>query len=340
MPNMTQRILTVDTVPAPAPTNYYVWSFPGSVTVHLSLDVVTRLAAQLTLRPEGLLLGNSNAAVTEITDFKILSASEVLALHDKAAFPPIPSGIRAVGYFRVQRDGELRLNPADLALVKAAFSNPADVFLVVQSGAEGTKASFFFWDGDQMYGDFAFLEFPFDASLLPGRKPRRIEGAPEKSPAVKTEQTPPLPPLQTARSGRTRWTEKMLVMFGAIFLGALVGIFAALRFLPAISPKASPSAARPFASIGLNVDRRPDGYLKVTWNRENLAVVTASTGTMLVQDGAAQRKIILDKQLLHTGSLLYSPASDQVQMSLVIEGPETATETVVVISKGPNVRQP
>jgi len=132
----------------------------------------------------------------------------------------------------------------------------------------------------------------------------------------------------------------MLVMFGAIFLGALVGIFAALRFLPAISPKASPSAARPFASIGLNVDRRPDGYLKVTWNRENLAVVTASTGTMLVQDGAAQRKIILDKQLLHTGSLLYSPASDQVQMSLVIEGPETATETVVVISKGPNVRQP
>lgn len=130
-------------------------------------------------------------------------------------------------------------------------------------------------------------------------------------------------------------------MLAAIFLGSLVGIFVALKFLPGISPKPSLNTARPAASIALDIEHRPGGDLKVTWNREIPAVLNATTGTLLVQDGAAQRKITLDKQLMHTGSLLYSPASDQIQISLTIQGTETATETVVVvISKSPAAEQP
>ena len=346
---MGQTTASARTTALSRSANYYVWSFPGSVTVQLSLDVVVRLAKHLPMLPQGLLLGQAAGTVTQIDDFKILSAVELLALRDKAVLPPIPLGLRVMGFFRVQRDEELRLNPEDLALAKAGFSKPEDVFLVVQSGADGAKASFFFWDGDQMYGDFAFLEFPFDASCLSIRKNSRMERPAEQSPPV-TEAAPALkeapppqstPPPELVRSGSTGWRGKMWGMLAAIFLGSLVGIFVALKFLPGISPKPSLNTARPAASIALDIEHRPGGDLKVTWNREIPAVLNATTGTLLVQDGAAQRKITLDKQLMHTGSLLYSPASDQIQISLTIQGTETATETVVVvISKSPAAEQP
>jgi hypothetical protein len=82
-----------------------------------------------------------------------------------------------MGYFRVQSEGDISLNPEDIALAKAVFTNPDQVFLII-SGAGAANASFFFWDGGQIYGDFAFLEFPFDASQLPAHKTTRLEPPP------------------------------------------------------------------------------------------------------------------------------------------------------------------
>jgi hypothetical protein len=163
------------TAPAPS-TAYYVWSFPGSVTIHLSLDAVARLARQLEMLPQGLLLGRGSGSATEIDDLQILSTAELSSLRSNGELPSMPTGLNAMGYFRVQREGDISLSAEDIALAKAVFTKPDQVFLIIQAGAAGAPtASFFFWDGGQIYGDFAFLEFPFDASQLPGRKISRLE---------------------------------------------------------------------------------------------------------------------------------------------------------------------
>ena len=194
-----------------------------------------------------------------------------------------------MGYFRVQRSGDLRLNLTDLALAKAAFSNPHDVFLIIQSVEAGAAtASFFFWDGDQMYGDFPFLEFPFDASLLPVRKTPHTEVSPQESPTIPE----PASRAQAVRPGSGGFKRKIWGMLGAICLGALVGIVGAFRFLPAygtsISARPAANTRYPFVSLGLDVERRHRGDLKVTWNHEIPVVANATTGTLLVQDGATQ----------------------------------------------------
>src|ERR1041385_8154073 len=201
-------------LPSP-PTNYYVWSFPGSITVHLSLDVVKALETHLPGMPQGLLFGKPAGAATEISGFKLLSSSELAAMALKGELPEMTGGLRPVGFFRVQKGGDLRLTAEDLALAKAVFPDAYDVFLVIQTdGPDPANASFFFWDGDCIHADFTFLEFPFDAVLLAGRntaRQPRIPRAEEFAGAPAVPESIPSPQISTA-GGET----KKKLKFGAM----------------------------------------------------------------------------------------------------------------------------
>ena len=164
------RNLAVAEQRAPVAPLHYPWSFPGSpVKIQLGLDVVERLQRQLP-GEQGLLLGRVRGHTTEISDFIAIPGSEPPDSNVIAALSPdLPGEPSRVGYYRIQQGGSLRLNEHDLSVAAAAFPEPQQVFLLIQLDDSGpANATFFFWDDGRMCGDFPFLEFPFDASLLAG----------------------------------------------------------------------------------------------------------------------------------------------------------------------------
>ena len=169
---------------APHVPGHYSWWFPGApVKVQLDLDVVNRLQEQLqltgsTLGGHGLLLGTAVGPTTQVTDFRSLSRTERPSRNSEAAMIPASGGQTVVGYYRVHYDPVLKLNDDDLALVQEMFEEPHQVFLLIQPDDSGpANATFFFWDDGRFCGDFAFLEFPLDASLLAAAQQHRFDAA-------------------------------------------------------------------------------------------------------------------------------------------------------------------
>jgi len=308
----------------PPMANYYVWSSPGSVTVHLSMDVVERLGAQLEGTPHGLLIGRIAGGITELVDFRIVPATELLAVQAKAALPERATGLRPIGYFRVERGGDLQRTAEDLDFMRAVFPNPNDVILVIRTGEFGARATFFSWSGDGKLSDLPSLEFPFDAARMfvtrtsPPTPIEPIE-APREAPAL-------LPKTAKLANGAPK---KWVVLLGIVCLATIAFTLAGRSFLAATRSR-SPA---PVSSTGLEVEHRQRGDLRLTWNHATPVIANATSGTVVVEDGGSQRVIILDQSLLRTGSLLYSPTSEEVLITFNVQGPgDTATETVLVVS--------
>ena len=325
---------------------HFVWSFPGSIMVELSLDVVARLAPQLKNTPQGLLLGDVAGPMSRISDFRALSPAELAGMRTGV---PVPSGLTngaaAMGYFRVQREGELRLTPEDLALTAALFPHPNQVFLLIAcSGSDTASASFFFWDGGRMFGDFAFLEFPFDTSLLAAQESARRQKAASARAAEllpSPEILPPPAPRKASKWKKAGWSIAVLLL-----LSAAGGAYYVERFTPG-GLRWPPQWKRPLtatdtnarvapplrASLGLQVERQPRGDIRLSWDRTAGPVVEATGGSFIIQDGPTARVIPLDAGLVHSGSLLYTPSTDQVQMRLTVDraGQPAVTEMVLVV---------
>ena len=319
---------------------HFVWSFPGSIMVELSLDMVARLAPQLKDTPQGLLLGDVAGPLSRISDFRAVSPAELAGMRTGV---PVPSGLTngaaAMGYFRVQREGELRLTPEDLALAAALFPHPNQVFLLIAySGSDTANASFFFWDGGRMFGDFAFLEFPFDASLLAAQESARRQ----KAASAKAAELLPAPEILQPPAPRkgSKWKKAGWGIAVLLLLSAAGGAYYVERFMPGglrrpvAATNTNARVAPPLrASLGLQVERQPRGDIRLSWNRTAQPVIEATGGSFIIQDGPAARVIPLDAGLVHSGSLLYTPSNDQVQMRLTVDraGQPPVTEMVLVV---------
>jgi hypothetical protein len=316
--------------------NYYVWWFPGSpVRVHLSLDVVRRLAEQL--RPggaetarEGLLFGKAVDGATEVLDFQPAGGRvpEAVAALDKEGAKRL-----LVGYYRTEAE-VLRLNERDLLLARTCFPQAYHVFLIIQpSGFGPASASFFFHDGDGRMAELSLMEFPFEPSLLAGEERDRLR----RSQLART----PAAAVVPVREERPRKGRRLLVALTALLLLAALGVAIAFnqrtirewiqaRILvdrPAPAAAAPPPAAPSLAgiSIGLHA-RRENGDVEIAWNRNSPVIAAAQSGVLSIQDGRARREIVLDATQVRTGSIIYAPTSEQISLQLAIT---TEVNTVI-----------
>jgi len=331
--------------------------------------MVSRLQSRLGQIQEGLLIGKGTGSATEVCDFRSLSKEQAAKLRAGQGAPGSERDSSVVGYFRVLQDGELRMSAEDLALAKSAFPKPHQVVLLIQQSVTGVPhATFFFWDAGRMFGDFAFLEFAFDASSLasmatPARE--HVQTAPEDlsvteaaegntpeakaSGSVIAANTPKSEAVLKIQQGASRQIPDenapkasplripsrkialaaMLLVICAGLVAGLLKVRAGRRPTTAASPS---SAALQTDLLGLRVERQR-GDLLMKWNRAAPAIASATVGTLIVEDGETPRVIPLQKNLLQGGSLLYSPASDTIKIRLTVEAPgqQPATEMILVI---------
>jgi hypothetical protein len=72
--------------------------------------------------------------------------------------------------------------------------------------------------------------------------------------------------------------------------------------------------------------------VQLTWNRESPAIAAATSGVLAIEDGNTRRQIPLNASQVHSGSVLYSPASGQVVMQLAVTTPSgNISESVMVV---------
>jgi len=336
---------TAEAAVAQAHPQHYLWSFPGApVKVHLSLQVVGRLKDRLEMiahggPEEGLLLGRNRDGATEILDFQPTANCDLTQMIS-ALKPDQERSL--VGYYRTEESAAFRLTPKDRSLADQCFAKPHQVFLLVHwSGYGPPNATFFFRGSDGRMGDLAFLEFPFDTSVLAVEERDRLRRS-QQAASEQAANTPPRlraqPPAKDRRRGRK-------IMAGAVWAGSLALVFAlgmlintnalsawftrSWRTLTAPAPSAVP--APPHRSMSLHAARQGNDFV-LTWNREAPLITNATSGLISIQDGEAKRLVALDATELRGGSLLYSPTSDQLLMQLtVVSQAETVTESVVVL---------
>ena len=72
--------------------------------------------------------------------------------------------------------------------------------------------------------------------------------------------------------------------------------------------------------------------MQLTWNRGSPVITQATSAVLSIEDGDAHRTIPLQAAQVRTGSILYTPVSDQVQMQLAVITPSASvTESVLVL---------
>ena len=119
-----------------------------------------------------------------------------------ATLPNDQSKRSLMGYYRTEESETFHLNAKDISLAEECFRKPYQVFLMIHSNGFGApNATFFFHDGDRKMADFAFLEFPFDPSLLAIEERDRIQRSHE---AVTEHKAAPAPVFR--RRSFSRWT--------------------------------------------------------------------------------------------------------------------------------------
>lgn len=332
---------TIETRPLPTD---YTWSFPGSpVHIRLRLSVVNDLQTVLEdrQRPRGLELTACGVlrgsiprpGVTEISGFDPLPSFHPAQLEEMCRREP-----DIVGFYRTTDKGGLRMSESDLRLARSHFSRPGSVVLLIEADESGpSNAAFFFWDEGRIDGDFALMEFPFDAYQLAATEQRRGEFSKTFVPEIRPS---------SAATNRSRVGSLVAgaILVGVVLAGAIGG---GIRFArgqrgpaPAAVEKvsataaASVSATAPAASagaLGLSLDQQ-GSKLRVYWNRQSSAILSAKFGMVLIREGAKSRNVPLSADQLRSGSILYAPTSDQVEVELnVVGGERVSRESITAL---------
>lgn len=270
-----------------------------------------------------------------------------------------------VGLFRSNtRDGDL-LSDEDRTLFHEYFPPPEGVFLVIRPYASKTSTAWFltYQDGslpDSNADTFPFLRREIEGGPSARRRPlgeRRTRPAATAQDAVPVEAPvfapstatvvaepesitldgklpevreslpePVFAPRELEEAQRERRRSWLWIPLSFIFLllGVLLGFQAALT----LYPKQVTVDAAAFG-LGLSASTK-DENVHIKWNRESAAIRAAQRGTLEIRDGKYTKTVELDSGALQTGSVMYPPVSDNVdlRLQLTIRGSNVVSETL------------
>ncbi len=115
---------------------------------------------------------------------------------------------------------------------------------------------------------------------------------------------------------------KGLVVLLLLLLAAGGGYYFLVRSRGPAAPDAVAGTA-----LGLKLEANA-GQLLLTWNRNGPLVLGATRATLTIRDGDHKEDLDLDVPTLRSGSIVYSPISNDVRFRLEVADPKTGKSTV------------
>ncbi len=340
---------------ASAGRHYYVWEVQDKrFCVLLNLDVVERISeilereagpvAERAAELGGVLLGSARQLETgwqitidgfEAVPFEhprgiayALVGSDRRKLQQKLESRPV------AGFFRAHARPGLFLDQDDFRLAQTFFSGPASVFLIVKRDSGGmNRGGFFFWEDGDIQRRSSYLPFPFDRTWLESGKYQIREVSPTVKPPVRS-------PRQIASKAnrlpgftlpKVSWP-KALYKPAVLTSFVAVSVFALLMTVAWFLSGERNAAPRPH-DIGLSATKNGENF-RVTWNRNHPRVEEAARGVLWITDGRKEHRIDLDARQLKMGSVLYHPATSDVNFQLDILSEAPVSESVRAIAGG------
>ena len=325
----------------------YRCSFPGCpcpVSIQISLiETLEGVVRTGGADQQGLLYGQAAGAGngTIVEGSQALSGFGVDEMRQALA----EARATVVGYYRVREGVSLELTPQEMEVAVSLFGRPGSVVLLIERRAGSPAANFFFAE----HGAFLnvpLLEFPLDAAALNQQEAQRLTRTNGRT-AAQVSNVLPAPGNFSAMTpagraeglGRPGRPWALVWMLGMVILVAAASFSAALLIFRPPARASNESAASTgmlVARSSLRAERQGDD-LKILWDLHSPAVAEATSGVLDILDGSASRRILMTADQVRFGSLLYSPASDQISVRLTTlkNDQSTEQESVLVLLKRP-----
>lgn len=347
------------------PGNFYVWRASDDFAIHLSLQVVTQLNAQISRAGNesqsgglrGILIGRTIETpirATVIEDFKLLPPSEDPGNFDSddALFEiacrmvEVGHEQRPLGFFRTRRDGTLNMGRRDLETFSRLFCETGNVALLIQTSSRGheSDAALFYWQHGGAYPrDFGF-GFPLEAGQLASGHPgwRYADPLRAPKPEPQTVREPPAPERPTpapapffAAREHVRWSRlwptAALVVLG---IGALQLATNSKQTVSAADGQQTVSSADDTQTASapdsnqtsLGLTATPrEHQLEIRWNPQSAAIAASKNGVMSITEGETTEAVPFDQAQLRDGFVAYGPATSEVTVSLQVTGQDGGT---------------
>jgi TonB family protein len=259
--------------------------------------------------------------------------------------------VDVLGFHRSCLADETGLSADDLLVAQEITGQPEALFLLIQprSGQPSNGRLFLTKEGAVSW------EWPataFNRAELSGRgAPRR----PEIRPAAMKKELPPAlkRPPQIAEEPRAQefleenaaaenepWNDpwkkiKWQWIGGALALIALLTIGTVLIRNRAVKTPPEPKAdAAVDPNLGLKFDRVGTD-IQLSWNAQAAAILSATSGQLIITDGPISKTVDLDSSDLKRGSLTYSPLTNDLVFKLkvnVLGAADPIAESVRIVS--------
>ncbi len=330
------------------PGNYYVWGTPAGFSVHLSLKVVRELAAQIAASAEtrGILLGRSITVpfvATMADDFVVIPSFDDF-VSARRAVENDGRGLRAIGYFRSQRDGLLRLDARDLQTFERLLNGNGNLALLIRASRHGhPEAAAYYWqDGRPQPGEFGF-GFPLDAAKLASEHPAlRVPNlsAPEQPmparPAFRrTPEAPKAAPVEGIHWLRLLPTAALVIIATAatqMAWNSRANTAADLAPAPEATQLAAPEPVEE-TPLGLKVTLQAH-QVEIRWDRTAEAIKTAAKGTLSMSEAGVTEAVPFSARELREGYVAYGPKTNDVRIRFEVTSADGATtaESIRVVA--------
>jgi outer membrane biosynthesis protein TonB len=150
--------------------------------------------------------------------------------------------------------------------------------------------------------------------VAPPKKDERVKVEPSK-PEPKSQPATFAPVAEPAEESKPGAFARFKWVIAAVVVLAVLGAGYYMFFRPAASPAGTTQVAD--TSLGLKVENN-SGQLQLSWNRTAPLVLSATRGTLTINDGDHKEDVDLDLATLHTGSVDYAPISNDVSFRLEV----------------------
>jgi TonB family protein len=292
------------------------------------------------------------AAVWKSTDSPFGDRRQLKALIERWQARP-DKRVNVLGFYRSAAAGESALSEDDLSVLGSYSGVSESVFLLIEprSGKPSSGKLFFCKDGVSVSEWDPIL---FNRVQLSGRgfaKPTDVQQSPAPRPRVAPKPSFERPveeePEEAASSSfadfrnfrgfRLPW--KWQWVAGAVVALAIL----ALTLYQLRQRFQEPSGVRPAVSVvegdlQLKADRSGADW-RVSWNTDALAAMNATKGWLLITDGGVTKTVELDSADLHSGTILYSPLTDDLVFRMSVTAGSSSqplTESVRVVGGLPS----